>query len=521
MSSSFARAIATVGGYTMISRVLGFVRDMLQAAVLGAGPESDAFLVAFKLPNFFRRLFGEGAFNAAFVPVFAGILATDGQRRAVIFAEQAMAVLLAALILFLGLAEVGMRYLTMAMAPGFIGDPERFELTVYLSRITFPYLLLVSLASLQSGVLNSLDRYAAAAATPILLNLCMIAAMLGLVPILGARGLDGVAEALAWGVVASGVAQFLWLAYACRAAGAPLRLPLPRLTPDVKKLLKLLLPGVLGAGIIHVNVMIDMMIASLLPAGAVTHLYYADRIAQLPLGVVGAAIATALLPLLSRQIRQGEAEAAHGSQNRALEYGLMFTLPATAALIALADPIMLVLFARGAFSLADAAETARVLQAFALGLPAYVLVKGLTPGFFAREDTRTPVRFAAICLVGNLVFNLGLMPWLGAAGVALATSLSSWLNVGLLATTLHRRGLLSFDARLRRRAPRLLVASLVMAGAIFALLPWLTPILQPGHLWRYPVFAGLCVGGAVLFFAVGHALGGVNLRDIKALRRRG
>jgi putative peptidoglycan lipid II flippase len=521
MPPTFARAIATVGGFTMLSRVLGFVRDVVQAAVLGAGPESDAFLVAFKLPNFFRRLFGEGAFNAAFVPVFAGLLATEGHRRAVMFAEQAMAVLLAALIVFLGLAEAGMPYLTMAMAPGFINDPERFNLTVDLARITFPYLLLVSLASLQSGVLNSLDRYAAAAATPILLNLCMIAAMLGLAPILGQRGLDGVAEALAWGVVASGVAQFLWLAAACHRAKAPLRLPRPRLTPEVKKLLKLLLPGVLGAGIMHVNVMIDMMIASLLPTGAVTHLYYADRIAQLPLGVVGAAIATALLPMLTRQIRQGEIAAAEASQNRALEYGLMLTLPATAALIALAEPIMIVLFARGAFSLEDAQGTALVLQAFAVGLPAFVLVKGLTPGFFAREDTRTPVRFAVVCLIANLLFNLALMPWLGAAGVALATSLSSWLNAAMLGVTLHRRKLLTLDARLRRRSPRLLLAALVMAGAIFAALPWLLPMLQPGQSLRYPIFAGLCTLGALLFFAVGHALGGVNLRDLKALRRKG
>jgi putative peptidoglycan lipid II flippase len=322
-------------------------------------------------------------------------------------------------------------------------------------------------------------------------------------------------------VVASGVAQFLWLAAACHRAKAPLRLPRPRLTPEVKKLLKLLLPGVLGAGIMHVNVMIDMMIASLLPTGAVTHLYYADRIAQLPLGVVGAAIATALLPMLTRQIRQGETAAAEASQNRALEYGLMLTLPATAALIALAEPIMIVLFARGAFSLEDAQGTALVLQAFAVGLPAFVLVKGLTPGFFAREDTRTPVRFAVVCLIANLLFNLALMPWLGAAGVALATSLSSWLNVAMLGVTLHRRKLLTLDARLRRRSPRLLLAALVMAGAIFAALPWLLPMLQPGQSLRYPIFAGLCTLGALLFFAVGHALGGVNLRDLKALRRKG
>ncbi|WP_084627530.1 murein biosynthesis integral membrane protein MurJ [Elstera litoralis] len=409
MPPSFARAIATVGGFTMLSRVLGFVRDVVQAAVLGAGPESDAFLVAFKLPNFFRRLFGEGAFNAAFVPVFAGLLATEGHRRAVMFAEQALAVLLAALIVFLGVAEAGMPYLTMAMAPGFIDDPERFNLTVDLARITFPYLLLVSLASLQAGVLNSLDKYAAAAATPILLNLCMIAAMLGLAPILGQRGLDGVAEALAWGVVAPGSRSSSgWPPPAIARRPPAAAAPAP--APEVKKLLKLLLPGVLGAGIMHVNVMIDMMIASLLPTGAVTHLYYADRIAQLPLGVVGAAIATALLPLLTRQIRQGEAAAAQASQNRALEYGLMLTLPATAALIALAEPIMIVLFARGAFSLEDAEGTALVLQAFAVGLPAFVLVKALTPGFFAREDTRTPVRFAIVCLIANLLFNLALMP---------------------------------------------------------------------------------------------------------------
>jgi putative peptidoglycan lipid II flippase len=321
------RPIATIGGYTLISRLLGFLRDVLVAAYLGAGPIADAFFVAFKFPNFFRRLFAEGAFNAAFVPMFAGMIATAGRTVAKRFAEDAMAVLLAVLFLLLIVAELAMPVVMRGLAPGFVADPAKFALTVDLTRITFPYLLFISLVSLQGGVLNSLDRFGAVAFTPVLLNLCLIGGLIGLAGLTPTAG-----HALAWGVAGAGVAQFLWLAWATGRTDMGLALPWPRLTPEVRRLLTLMLPAALGAGVVQVNLLIDIVIASLLPTGAVSYLYYADRIYELPLAVIGIAIGTALLPALARQARRGEAAAAVATLNRGLEAALLLSLPATAAL---------------------------------------------------------------------------------------------------------------------------------------------------------------------------------------------
>lgn len=512
---SLTRAFATVGSLTLVSRVLGFIRDMMMAAFLGAGPVADAFVVAFKLPNFFRRLFGEGAFNAAFVPIFAGLLATDGRRAAVVFAEQAMACLLGALLIFTVLAEAGMPWLTAAMAPGFIDDPERFGLTVELGRITFPYLMLVSLAALQSGILNSVERYGAAAFTPVLLNICMIAALL-ILP----RYTPTVGHALSWGVVASGIAQFIWLAFSCQRAGIPIGLPWPRLSPKVREMLRTLGPALISGGVAHINVMVDMIIASLLPAGAISWLYYADRVAQLPLGVVGAAVATTLLPVLSRQIRGGDRAAALASQNKALEYALILTMPAAAGLVALALPITLVLFQRGAFTAEDAVGTAGAMAAFSAGLPAFVVAKALATNFFARGDTKTPMRFAIVCLIANVVLNLALMPFLAHVGVALATSISSWLNVGMLAYTLARQEHLVMDRGLRRRLISLMIVSLLMGGGLYALLPLTMPYMAVGQPWRYGVLAALVAGGGLLYAVLGQLLGAFSLKDILRLLRR-
>src|SRR5579871_6545933 len=292
------RSAATIGLWTLASRVLGFVRDILTAIFLGAGPVADAFFVAQRLPNLFRSLFAEGAFNVAFVPLFAGTLARDGPVAARRFAEDALAVLLGALLLFVLLAEIFAPTLVRVIAPGFAEDPEKFALTVALTRITFPYLLFISIASLQGGVLNSVGRFSAYAATPTLLNIFLIAALLLVRPIRG--------EVLAWAVTAGGWAQFVWLMVSCARAGTPLYLPLPRLTPAVGKLLRLMGPGTFGAGVTQLNLMVSTAIASLLPTGAVSYLYYADRLNQLPLGVVGIAVSTAILPSLSRQVRTGD-----------------------------------------------------------------------------------------------------------------------------------------------------------------------------------------------------------------------
>lgn len=506
------RSIATVGGYTMASRVLGFLRDVLVAAYLGAGPVADAFFVAFKFPNFFRRLFAEGAFNAAFVPMFAGKVAEAGKQAARAFAEDTMAVLLTVLLGLVVIIELAMPWFITVAAPGFVREPEKFRLAVELTRITFPYLLFISLVSLQGGVLNSLDRFAAVAATPVLLNLCLIGGLLGFRPFTATSG-----HALAWGVALAGVAQFVWLAWACANAGMKLALPRPRLSPEVKRLLMLMLPAALGSGVVQVNLLIDIVLASLLPTGAVSYLYYADRIYELPLAVIGIAIGTAILPLLARQVRRGEHGAAVATQNRALEAAVLLTLPAAAALIVLDRPIISVLFERGAFRVPEVHATAAALAAYAVGLPAYVLIKVLTPCFYAREDTRTPVKIAVICVVVNTVAALALMQIFAHVGIALATVVSAWLNSAMLAFMLRRRGYFAPDSQLKRRLPRVVAATLIMAVALWALMHALAPWLAGSGSTRLMAFIVLVVAGLVIYGGAALATGAADLKEARRL----
>ncbi len=508
-------SIATVGSYTMLSRILGFARDILIAAMLGVGPVADAFFVAFKLPNFFRRLFAEGAFNAAFVPLFTARLTEDGHAAARRFAEETFAVLVVTLIVLCTALQIAMPWAMHVFAPGFVGDPERFDLTVELARITFPYLIFISLVSQLGGILNSLGRFAAAAATPILLNLCLIAALVGLTPVLATAG-----HALAWGVFAAGIVQFLWLIVACRRAGMTFRLPRPRLNPRVKRLLVLILPGAVGAGVVQINLMIGVIIASLLPTGSISYLYYADRIYQLPLGVIGVAVGTALLPLLSRQLRAGADADAMASLNRALEFSILLALPAAAALMVMPGPIVSALFERGAFDAGAARATAEALVAFSAGVPAYVLVKVLAPGFFARHDTATPVKIAALSVVLNIGLSLALMGPLLHVGIALAQAISAWVNAILLAVMLLRRGHLVLDARLKDRLARICLASVGMAAVLFAAASGLAPMLAGGAAARGAALAMLVLGGLAVYGALALALGAAALADIRGALRR-
>lgn len=508
------RAIATIGGLTLASRVTGFARDILIAGLLGAGMVADCFFVAFKFPNLFRRLFAEGAFNAAFVPLFAGKLETEGEAEARRFAQEALAVLAWGLAVFVALMELVMPWAMLAFAPGFGAIAGKHELAVELSRLTFPYLLLISLASLQSGVLNSLGRFAAAAATPILLNLTLMAALVGLAPLTPTPG-----HALAIGTSLAGILQVLWLARALKAAGWRLVPVRPALSADVRRLLARILPGAAGAGIYQINLLVDTMIASLVAEGAVSYLYYADRINQLPLGVVGVAVGTALLPVLSRQIRAGELDAAGHSQNRALEVSLLLTLPAAAALVVLAQPIVAVLFERGRFGPEESAATAGALAAFALGLPAYVLVKCLTPAFFAREDTATPVKVAVWAMMVNIAFNLALMKPLGHVGIALSTAASAWLNVGLLAHLALKRGYFVADLRLRARAWRIGAATLAMAALLGATAWGLGP-LPAGEAARAGTLALLVGAGMAVFLGLAQILGAARLSELRAMLKR-
>jgi len=513
------RAMATLGSWTMASRVLGLVRDMLLAGGLGAGakPVADAFFVAFKFPNFFRRLFAEGAFNAAFVPQFTDTLTRDGNAAARKFGGEVAAVMVTAMLALLALAILAMPWLMYAIAPGFVDEPDKFQLTIELTRITFPYLLFMALAAMIGGMLNSHRRFAATAAAPILLNVVLIGAVV-LVK-LGVLTLPG--HALAWGVAIAGAGQFAWLAFACHRAGIMVRLPRPRLTPGVRKILRLMVPGMIGAGVVQVNLVIDVILATTLPQGSVSWLYYADRFNQLPLGVIGVAAGVALLPMLSRHLSDGEDAAAMDTQNRAIEFALLLTVPAAAALIAIPEALVSVVFERGAFTAADTRATAAALTAFAVGLPAYVLIKGLAPGFFARQDTRTPVKVAVTAMVLNVVFAVTLMQVIAHAGIALATALSAWINALALGVLLHRRGFFATDARLRRRVPRIFLAAALMGVALW-FLEGLLALPLAGALWqRVGALAVLVIAGFALYCVLAQLFGAARLGELRRALGRG
>ncbi|MEO1611744.1 MAG: murein biosynthesis integral membrane protein MurJ [Pseudomonadota bacterium] len=502
------RAFATVGGWTMGSRVLGFVRDIMIAAFLGAGPVAEAFFVAFRLPNMFRRFFAEGAFNMAFVPLFAKRL--EGGEDAKGFAEEAMAGLLLILLTLSAAAIVFMPVLMFALAAGFADDAAKFDLAVAYGRIQFPYLLCMALTALFSGVLNAMGRFAAPAAAPVLLNVILIVAMA-----VAAGVAAPVGDALSIGVLAAGFAQVALVATAARRAGMGLGWRRPRWTPAMKRLVTLGVPGALAGGVTQVNLLIGTIIASFY-AGAVAWLNFADRIYQLPLGVVGVAIGVVLLPELARRVRAEDAEGARVSFNRATEFAMALTLPAAAALIAMPGPIVEVLFARGAFGASDAAAVAAALTLFALGLPAFVLQKVLQPVFFAREDTKTPLYYAFATMILNTLISIGGAPFIGWMAIPIGTALAGWLNVALL-----WRGARGFgdaarmDARLARRLPRLTVAAAAMGGAVWFGAEALAETLATPGL-RYAALGALVAGGAAVYGGLAMVLGAASLGDLRA-----
>jgi putative peptidoglycan lipid II flippase len=512
---SLLRAAATVGGYTMVSRLLGFVRDSLIAWALGAGGTSDAFFVALRLPNMFRTLFAEGAFSTAFVPVFAGRIAAEGRESARRYAEEAMALLLVVLIVFTILAEFFMPWLIPVLAAGFDGNAAEMGLTTHLTRIMFPYLLFISLATLQGGILNSLGRFAATAATPVLLNVFQIVA------IIWSTRFGGTTDALSWAVTAAGVAQCLWLMGSCARAGMGLGLRLPRLTPEMRHLIGLMIPGIFGAGVTQINLMISTNFASFEGTGAISWLQYADRINQLPLALIGTAVGTAILPSLARAIRLGDERSAAEMQNRGIEMALFLTLPAAAALAVVGEPILAVLFQHGEFGPTATHQTAMALSVYALGLPAFVAIKVLVPGFYARQDTKTPVRLAIVSLLVNIILLFVLAGPLRHVGNATATTVAGWANALGLAWVLHRQGHLRLDARNRARLPRILLASLAMAALVALVAPAIGPMLSHGSIPRRGLgLAGLVGLGMVSYAAFVLGLGGVRWGDFAPYLRR-
>jgi putative peptidoglycan lipid II flippase len=521
---NLARSLGSVGGLTLVSRVLALVRDTLQASYVGASFASDAFFVAFRLPNMFRALFAEGAFSAAFIPMFnRKVGEADDVNAGLRFAEQTLAVLFPVLLIFTIMMLVAAWPITWGLSGGFKNpSAQQFDFAVMLSRITIPYLMLISLASLLGGILNSLDKFWVNAAAPILLNISMVAALWFF------HGHDPyqTARAQAISVTVGGVLQLGWLMLACRQAGASLAIKWPKIDDDIRQLLKLILPAAIGAGAVQVNLAVSTALAGgLLDPGSISYIYYADRLNQLPLGLIGIGLGTILLPTVSRQLSQNRDSEAMDTQNRGIELALFLTLPATIAFVFASEPIIRGLFQHGHFTAIDSVRCSWALSAFSLGLPSYVLVKVLTPGYYARHDTKTPVRYAVQSVGVNLVGNLILIPVLGRFGYGhvgppLATALASTLNVWMLYHTLKKRGHFDSDAQLRRRVPRLALASLIMGAALFWVAPAVDPYLTGSILRRGAGLLVLVGSGAAVYAIACFATGAFVLDDLKILMKR-
>ncbi|HWA48331.1 MAG TPA: murein biosynthesis integral membrane protein MurJ [Dongiaceae bacterium] len=514
------RSVLNVGLMTLASRVLGFVRDVLIAAFLGTGFAADAWFVATRLPNLFRRLFAEGAFNSAFVPMFSGRLEQGGPAVARGFAERTLSSMLAFMLLLTVASEIFMPLLILVFAPGFAADTEKFALTVLLTSLCFPYLLYMFLAALLGGILNSLHHFVHAAAAPILLNVVLT---LGLVFV--APHVEQPALVLAWGETLAGLLQFLWLYIVAARLGYGLRLRWPSFNAEIRQVVKLMVPGLVSGGLAQISIMIATILASLQDQ-AVSYLSYADRLYQLPLALIGAAIGVVLLPVLSRAIRGGREAEAMAAFNRSIEFALLLILPSSVGLIIAAEPIVRVLYERGAFTPEAAHNTALALMAISLGLPAFVLNKALQPGFFAREDTVTPFKFSVATILLDIAICLSLFWYLsrwqiGFVGIALGTAGAAWVNCALLYARLRKLGHLKLDQRLKRNLPRMALANIVMAGALVGGQYLIGDRLSGGEVERTVALVILVGAAAVIYFAVIVATGAYTLADFKrnALRR--
>lgn len=465
------RRFFTVGGFTLLSRITGFARDVVMAAILGAGPIADAFFVAFRLPNHFRAIFAEGAFAAAFVPAYARTLEQDGRQAARTFADRLALAMIVLQVVLLVVALAFTPAVVRLLAPGLADDPSRFDLAVALTRITFPYLALISIESLIAGTLNANNRFAAAAGAPILLNFAMIGTLTfaALFPTAG--------HAAAWGVLIAGVLQALLVAGDAERNGFGLRLKLPKLDESTKKFLKALGPAIIGAGGVQLALFADTIIATFLPIGALSSLYYADRIHQLPIGVVGIAVGTVLLPEMARRLAAGDEKGAAASQGKAIEFALLLAVPCAAASLVVPDLIMRALFARGAFTSADALAAGQTLAAYATGLIPFVLMRSFVAPFHARGDTTTPVIAALTAVALNVALKIMLMGPLAQVGLALATAAGAWMNLALLIWAARRRGFARPGANLVANAARLIAAGGVLAAVLFAGYRLLGPVV--------------------------------------------
>ncbi|QHI95380.1 murein biosynthesis integral membrane protein MurJ [Aristophania vespae] len=511
------RNLLTVGGWTMLSRLLGLVRDQLLAIFLGAGPLQDAYQIAFRLPNMFRRLLGEGAFNAAFLPLFAARYEQKGASNALKFAGQALTCLLTLLVIFATICEIFMPWVISFIAPGFKhGSSERFMLAVSLTRVTMPYMVFICAAALIAGILNARRHFGAAAAAYVTFNIVGISAI-----IFGAYVTHNVALSSAWGITISGVVQLGALCWAAKKFNLLPHFAFPHFTPDIKILFKRMIPGLVGSGVTQLNLAIDTIIGTLLPTGSISWLYFADRVNQLPLGVLGSALGTTLLPLLTKHVVANDKTGMQASINKAFDYALILILPASFGLIALAPLIMGGLFGYGHFTQKDIIYSAQSLQAFAIGLPAFVLIKLLAPAFFAQGDTATPVKIGFVTLALNLILNLLLYRPLAHIGPPLASALAGFTNLVIMGIILWRKDILLLTIYNIKRVGKISAACIIMAVTIHLTYKFtLSGALTWSPVPRIFSLFILIIGGAIFYgvLLIGFKL--LNLKDIKAILKR-
>ncbi len=509
-SGGLLRSSAVVGIMTMISRVLGLIRDVVVAGYFGASGASDAFFVAFKIPNFLRRLFAEGAFAQAFVPVLSEYRSQRDLTAVQFLVNRTAGSLGFVLLLVTLLGSIGSPLLAMLFAPGFyLSGSESFGLAADMLRITFPYLMLISLTAFCGAILNSYERFAVPAFTPVLLNVCLIGSAVYLSPLF-----DPPIMALAWGVLMAGTVQLLFqLPFLARLR----LLPVPQAgwkDEGVRRILKLMLPALFGVSVAQINLLLDTVLASFLQTGSVSWLYYSDRLAELPLGVFGIAIATVILPSLSRKHAEKSGDEFAKMLDWAVRMVLLIGIPSAVALILLAEPLLTTLFHYGEMTDRDVSMAAMSLRAYGLGLLAFMLIKVLAPGYFSRQDTKTPVKIAVKAMVANMVFNLILVFPLAHAGLALATALSAFMNAGWLLHGLIKQGVFKWQSGWLKWSLQLVCANALMAAVILLFAPAASDWLSAG-LWQRVEWMFLLVAGAVLVYCASLILSGVRMHHLR------
>lgn len=510
------KAFFTVGGMTFISRILGFCRDILVALFLGAGPLADAFFIALKLPNFFRRITAEGAFSFAFIPLYAKTSEGEGRDAASKFAGDAFLTMLTVLLPFTLLMMALMPFVVQLIAPGFAVDDIRYIAAVDMARITFPYLACMSVTALIGGVLNAHNRFAPFAFMPVLFNLVLIGALL-LSPSIDMSA----AYMLSYGVLIAGIVQLIWMGFYLKRYGYVFTLGFGFLNAKIKRLFALMAPAALGAGVTQINLFIDIILASFLPVGAVSYLYYADRLNQLPLGIIGVAIGTALLPMLSRALTSTNQTESKNLFSNALSLSLFLAIPSAFALCIIAEPIIHVLFERGSFDATATAMTAQALKAYAIGLPAYVMVKVLNTVYFSHEDTKTPVKISIIITIFNIILSLILIKYLAHVGIALATSIAGWFHVLCLFTAMRGHALVKDNRALWFKIMKMAFSSMIMGVALYGGY-WLFGAVFDGALSLLTeifYLSAMILVATIIYFLCGFLFAIVSRDDIKQFLR--